>query len=72
MSSDLVNKFLNKDQVKRTEIINTKVGKNKERPDTATTAHDAAVNFAERILSRKFGRQKDFVILFVSNTNCNN
>ena len=67
MSSDLVNKFLNKDQVKRTEIINTKVGKNNERPDTATTAHDAAVNFVERILSRKFGRQKDFVILFVSN-----
>ncbi|MCC8397768.1 MAG: palindromic element RPE1 domain-containing protein [Rickettsia endosymbiont of Labidopullus appendiculatus] len=67
MSSDLVNKFLNKDQVKRIEIINTKVGNNNERPDTATTAHDAAVNFAKRILSRKFGRQKDFVILFVSN-----
>ncbi len=67
MSVDLLNNFLNKDQRSYAEVINTEIGKNNERPNTATTAYDAAVILANKILNEELGEQKDYVILFVSN-----
>ncbi|WP_341756681.1 MULTISPECIES: hypothetical protein [unclassified Candidatus Tisiphia] len=67
MSEDLLNNFLNKDQRSSAKVINTEMGKNNERPNTATTAYDAAVILVNKILNGELGEEKDFVILFVSN-----
>jgi hypothetical protein len=67
MSVDLLNNFLNKEQRSSAEVINTELGDNNARPNTATTAYDAAVILANKILNNESGEQKDFVILFVSN-----
>ncbi|MCC8397769.1 MAG: hypothetical protein LN569_00330 [Rickettsia endosymbiont of Labidopullus appendiculatus] len=67
MSEDLLNNFLNKEQRITAEVINTELGNNNARPNTATTAYDAAVILTNKILNNEFGEQKDYVILFVSN-----
>ncbi|WP_341752769.1 MULTISPECIES: hypothetical protein [unclassified Candidatus Tisiphia] len=67
MSEDLLTDFLDKDHKSSAKVINTKVGKNNERPNTATTACDAAVILVNKISNGEFGKQKDYVILFISN-----
>ncbi|WP_425361924.1 hypothetical protein [Candidatus Tisiphia endosymbiont of Mystacides longicornis] len=67
MSEDLLNNFLNKEQRSSAEVINTELGNNNARPNTATTAYDAAVTLVDKILSGGLGEQKDYVILFISN-----
>ncbi len=64
MSRDLLEQFLN---VGNAKIIDTKLGQGNKRPDTASTANDAAKDFITRILQGEFGEQKDFTILFESN-----
>ncbi len=48
-------------------IIDTKLGKNNQRPDTYTTALDAAEDFIARIQKGDFGDRKQFTILYESN-----
>ncbi|WP_341758150.1 hypothetical protein [Candidatus Tisiphia endosymbiont of Ditula angustiorana] len=67
MSEDLLNNFLNKDQRISAEVINTELGDNNTRPNTATTARDAAATLVNKILKGTLGEHKDYIILFVSN-----
>ncbi len=67
MSEDLSTDFLDKDHKSSAKVINTKVGKNNERPNTATTACDAAVILVNKISNGEFGKQKRLCDLFISN-----
>ncbi|WP_341763583.1 hypothetical protein [Candidatus Tisiphia endosymbiont of Beris chalybata] len=62
MSIDLINNFLNS----KATIIDT-LSINNQRPNTISTARDAAKLFIEKILKGEFGEQKDFGILLISN-----
>lgn len=63
MSSDLLKTFL----MGKVVVIDTKAGENNQRPDTASTAYDAAEHLVTSILKGDFGVQKKFTILFESN-----
>ncbi|MCC8417457.1 MAG: hypothetical protein LN588_02910 [Rickettsia endosymbiont of Bryobia graminum] len=61
MSIDL-SKFLNN----KVTIIDTKA-ENNQRPNTSTTAHDAAIDLVKKIKNGDFGDQKEFIILLETN-----
>lgn len=62
MSIDLINSFLKG----KADIINT-ISTDNQRPNTMTTACDAAKRLIDKILNGEFGQQKDFSILLISN-----
>lgn len=64
MSSDLLKTF---SVGKTAVVIDTQTGENNQRPNTASTAYDAAKDLMTRIQNGDFGDQKHFTILFVSN-----
>ena len=63
MSSDLLETF----SVGKAVVIDTQAGEHNQRPNTASTAYDAAKDLVTRIQNGDFGNQKDFTILFISN-----
>jgi hypothetical protein len=64
MSSDLLKTF----SVGNTAVvIDTQAGEHNQRPNTASTAYDAANYLVTRIQNGDFGNQKGFTILFISN-----
>ncbi|WP_375326205.1 hypothetical protein [Candidatus Tisiphia endosymbiont of Nemotelus uliginosus] len=62
MSIDLINSFLKG----KADIVNT-ISIDNQRPNTISTARDAAKRFIDKILNGEFGQQKDFSILLISN-----
>lgn len=62
MANDLLTSLLEN----KVTIIDTERA-DKKRPDTATTARDAAIHLIDRIKEGDFGDKKEFVIYFQSN-----
>lgn len=64
LSQDLLTTYVLSDQ--DTSIVNTKQDGDK-RPDTASTAHDAAEHLVQNIVVGEYGSKKEFTILFQTN-----
>jgi hypothetical protein len=64
MSRDLLRTFLD-NSASKVFIIDT-LAQKQSRPNTASTARDAAERLVKRILAGDYGEKKKFVILFVS------
>jgi hypothetical protein len=65
MSHDLLKTFSDKN-AKEIHIIDT-LAEDQNRPNTASSARDAAEKFVKRILAGEYGDKKKFVILFCTN-----
>ena len=66
MALDLLRTYSNGSFRLNINIIDT-FAEARTRPDTASTARDAAITFTDRILAGEFVAKKDFVILFCTN-----
>ena len=65
MSQDLITTYPS-DDIRTINIVDTIAVKH-QRPNTASTAHDAATRFVERIIKGEYGDKKSFVILLETN-----
>ncbi|CAF2912583.1 unnamed protein product, partial [Rotaria sp. Silwood2] len=68
MSHDLVRTYFNTN-VKNISIVDT-LAEGQDRPNTMSTARDAAVRLVKRIIAGDYGDKKAFVVLFCTNNLC--
>jgi hypothetical protein len=66
MAQDLLQTYSNTTAAINISIIDT-LAEEHTRPDTASTARDAADRFVRRIIDGVYGKRKDFTILFWTN-----